>query len=299
MKQFLTLLVIIIAAISLYTIYGLLSFQADEQKPFVFNDPVLPAEIQEEERSAAVPSLSAGEELQKDRAVEAAQKAFETYRIYRESAPAQVKDTIATITNMIEAWSLPAYFPSTTNDQVGGLRVLQRLFLDVTNVVSDKETLDCSSKTPPASVVIGDSGKDSLSCRTERDTSGKSQDKDIVFIGGPGDDRISDVTGSRIVNGGTGDDTITLGKGRSLIVLDAAWGHDTLTIDCTGANVSASEIQKGFAIPWVHKTTNFIILGDGIDPKDVSWKENVLTNMVTGDTLTVNQNCFTIVPTIQ
>jgi hypothetical protein len=63
--------------------------------------------------------------------------------------------------------------------------------------------------------------------------------------------------------------------------------------------VNEAEIQKGFPIPWVYKTTNFIVLGDGIDPKDVSWKDNVLTNTVTGDTLTVNQNCFTVVPSVQ
>jgi Ca2+-binding RTX toxin-like protein len=200
---------------------------------------------------------------------------------------------------MIEGWSLPSYFLSAPDASAGGMRVFQMLSLNVTDMATDKSPLDCKGKDAAAGVVVGSSGQDVLSCGLNRDITGKTFEKDVVFIGGPDNDKITDSVGNRIINGGTGDDSISVGAGRTLLVLDAAWGHDTVTMDCTGATVNEAEIQKGFPIPWVYKTTNFIVLGDGIDPKDVSWKDNVLTNTVTGDTLTVNQNCFTVVPSVQ
>ena len=62
--------------------------------------------------------------------------------------------------------------------------------------------------------------------------------------------------------------------------------------------INPGEVPTGFSIPWVYKTTNFIVLGNSINPKDIEWRGNVLTNKVTGDTLSVNQNCFTVVPSI-
>jgi len=109
---------------------------------------------------------------------------------------------------------------------------------------------------------------------------------------------ITDAVGNRVVNGGTGNDTIKLGQGRTIIVLDASWGKDTVTVDCTGAMIAQTDIPTGFSIPWIYKTENFIVLGNSINPKDVEWNGNVLTHKVTGDTLTVNQNCFTVVPAL-
>lgn len=302
MKQFVTLLAAILIAIALYTVYGLLTFQPDEPKPFVFSDPVLPPEIIAEQKEVEASTLNAAEEQQKQMALGEAQKAFDLYKSYEETASQQVKDTLTAINTVMASWLMPAYFLSAPNPLAGGQRNFEKLKIEVSNSVSldtTQKTLNCAAKTPAASIVIGSTGPDILGCDVARDITGQKGDADVILIGGPDNDTINDAVGNRIVNGGTGDDTITLAAGRSIVVLDAAWGHDTLTIDCTGANIAPNEVPRGFPIPWLSKTSNFIVLGDGVEPKDVVWKANVLTNVASGDTLTVNENCLTVVPSAQ
>ena len=297
MKNFVSLLILIFIGIAAYTAYSLVSFKPDEAAPFVFNEPTLPPEIIAEQKSAAQ-NLNAAEEQQKDIAVTEMQKAFADYSAMFSASPQQIKNTTSLLNNRITSLDLPAYFMSPVLPS--GVRKFEKLNVVVSNIISidtNQKQLDCTSKSPIAAALVGSTGKDILACKQDRDT--LAQDStDILFIGGPDDDTITDNKGNRVVNGGTGNDSISLGAGRSIIVLEPAWGKDTLTIDCTGATIQESEKPKGFPIPWEYKTSNFIVLGDGIDPKDVSWKDNVLTSSG-GDTLTVNENCFTVVPAAQ
>lgn len=292
MKPYINFLIFVLVAIGLYTAFGILTFKEDEPTPFVFSEPKMPVEvIKADDLAANTP------------AVEEAQKALNSYREDQKAAPQQANDTIALLVDRMTNSDLPLYFLSSPNEQNGNKRSFETLSMKSASIIdpassTTKQTLNCSAKTPTATMIIGTSSKDQISCDAVRDTKGGPTDIDYMLIGGPEDDVITDVNGNRVVNGGTGNDTIKLGAGRSIIVLDASWGKDTLDVDCTGSAIQSNEIPTGFAIPWVYKTTNFIVLGNSINPKDVEWQGNVLTNKVTGDTLTVNQNCFTVVPTL-
>lgn len=299
MKPYINFLIFILAAVALYTAYGMVMFQEDEPKPFVFSEPKLPPEFLLMDEANA----NTADAQQKTLAVEEAQKALGYYREQQQKAPQQANDTIALLVDRMINSDLPLYFLSGPNDQNGNKRSFETLHINSASIIDPtlstaKQALNCAAKTPTATIIIGTSGKDAIGCDLNRDIRGGATDGDFMLIGGPDDDFITDVTGNRIVNGGTGNDTIKLGAGRSIIVLDASWGKDTLTVDCTGSTIAPAEIPTGFAIPWVYKTTNFIVLGNSINPKDVEWRGNVLTHKITGDTLTVNQNCFTVVPAL-
>lgn len=299
MKPYINFLIFVIAAIALYAAYGMFTFQVDEPKPFVFSEPKMPPELILMDESAE----NTPDAKQRALAVEEAQKAVNYYSDEQKKAPQQVNDTIALLVERMTNSDLPLYFLSGANGQNGNRRIFETLKIDSGSIVdpsisNSKQTLNCISKTPMANIIIGTSGKDTIGCDSVREVNGSVSAPDVMLIGGPDDDLITDVNGNRIVNGGTGNDTIRLGAGRSIVVLDASWGKDNLTVDCTGAAISPNEIPSGFAIPWVYKTANFIVLGNSINPKDLEWRGNVLTHKVTGDTLTVNQNCFTVAPAI-
>jgi hypothetical protein len=296
MKLLIAILLFLLASISLYTIFNLLTFSPDEPQPFVFSDPVLPPDVTQETTVTLTPE----EKEKQDNAISTGQTAIAQYRLLQDSAPKQVKETIAILVSRISNWEVPSYFLSAPVAANGNLRTFEPLNIDLSNIAlaTDAQTsVDCGARDASANVLVGSSAKDTLKCTTERNMVGPKS-VDALFIGGPEADVISDFKGNRIINGGTGDDKITLGEGRSIIVLDAAWGNDTVTVNCHTAAIKPEEIPKDFAIPWVYKTSNFIILGNGIDPKDVAWKGNVLTNTLTGDTLTVNENCFTVLPRV-
>lgn len=295
MKLYLRLLTLIAVGATLYTLYGLMTFQPDEATPFSFNEPKLPPELIAEDNIV----LNADETERQKLAVQDAQRALDTYRSAAQSANTQIKDTVSLIADRTANWELPPYFLTTASPSAGAPHNFQILGLDMSNILdssSGQTSLSCSVNTPFARTIVGTTSGDVMGCDKVRDITGQQNSSDVIFVGGPGNDTITDVTGNRVVNGGTGDDTITLGQGRSLIILEQSFGHDTVTVDCTGARVTEADLPKGFPIPWVYKTTNFIVLANGLDAKDMVWKENVLTNTVTADTLTVSDNCFTVVP---
>jgi hypothetical protein len=300
MKPYINFLILIVVAVALFTAYGLMTFRVDEPREFVFNEPKIPADlILMDESNSNTPEGKA-----KALALNEAQKALSYYTIAQTKAPQQANDTIALLVDRMTNSDLPLYFLSAPNTQVGGLRNFETLRINTDSVIDPsaakaKLNLNCTSKTPVAYIVLGTSEKDNINCDANRDITGIANDPDAFLIGGPENDQIVDAVGNRIVNGGTGDDTIRLGEGRSIIILDASWGKDTLTVDCAGAMVENSQIPKNFPIPWVHKTANFIVFGSSINPSDVEWRGTVLTHKITGDTLTVNENCFTTVPKIQ
>lgn len=306
MKPYIHFLIFVIIAVAFYTVYGMFTFQVDQPEPFVFNEPKLPVELVLMDEAKTKPS----DMKEKSLAVEEAQKALTFYEAQEKLAPEQAKDTMSALLARMINSDLPLYFLSGPDKESGKRRIFETLKIDFNSIVAvsgspsmAKPVLNCNTKSPIAGIVIGTSGKDVIGCDVSRSTdvtaanSGQSF-PDILLIGGPEADVITDVNGNRIINGGTGDDIITLGAGRSIILLDSSWGKDQLTVDCSGGFVKEAEIPRGFVIPWIYKTSNFIVLGNSIDPKDVEWKGNVLTHKITGDTLAVNQNCFTVVPSL-
>lgn len=298
MKPYINFLILVVVAVALFTIYGLATFKTDEPRQFVFSEPKVPAEFLMMDES----NNDSPESKAKTLAFNEAQTALVYYTNAQTKAPQQANDTIALLVDRMTNSDLPFYF--LTAIDANGLRKFETLKINTDSVIDPstaktKPNLNCSSKTPLANIVLGTSDRDNISCDVGRDLTGTMNDFDVFLIGGPENDQIIDSVGNRIVNGGTGDDVIKLGAGRSIVILDASWGKDTLTIDCTGATIEPNQIPQGFPIPWVDKTANFIVFGSSVNPNDVQWNGNILTHKITGDTLTVNQNCFTTVPKIQ
>lgn len=298
MKPYINFIIFIVIAAAIYTAYGILSFKVDEPRQFVFNEPKVPANLILLDEDAEKNPQSKLKKL----AVDEAQKAMAYYSSVQEKTPPQANDTISLLVNRMTNSDLPLYFLS-TNKNLGELRSFATLKISSDSVIdpstADKKiTLNCSTKTPMATIVLGTDQKDTISCDVARNIDANTPDADFFLIGGPGNDQIVDSVGNRVINGGTGDDVIRVDAGRTIIILDASWGKDTLTVECAGSMIQPNEIPKNFPIPWIATTTNFIVLGDSINPADVEWRGNVLTHKVNGDSLIVNDSCFTVVPKI-
>lgn len=286
------ILAILISA-GLYTAYGIMTFEPEKPTPLVFKEPdpqslislgILPADYNAKHMKTP---LTPEQKQQASLAVSKISQAMVIYQDYAKKAPPRLRETLTILNGAIGSGLMPAYFLN-VKDVLRPERNFDILKFDPTSVqeVSDSPVLSCDSKT---SVLIGNDGANTINCPS---TNSKG---DQIFLGGPGDDVISDTLGDRIVNGGSGNDAITLGPGRSIIVLEGNWGHDHVTADCSGAAVAPSEIPTGFPVPWISKFTNFIVLSPRISKESVRWDGNVLTDTSTGDTLTVNENCFTLV----
>lgn len=302
MRQSIVLLVLILAGIGLYAAYGMITFQPDEAKPFVFAEPRLPEGL----KMAPDGSGNLVEDTAPQNTAQAQQttaamakltQAVSLYQGYEKKVPMQATPTFYVLNTAFVNGALPAYLLSQTKNS-SQQRSFEMLTLDPeksTLITPDKKEINCGSAAGEFDLVIGDSEKNTLSCDV---TAGMTTNKDRVFLAGPGDDKITSSDSNVIVNAGTGDDTISLGKGRVIITLGDSWGKDTLTLDCSDAKVEKTEVPQDFPVPWIHPYTNFIVLGLRINPTDVEWQDNVLVNKVTGDTLTVNEKCFNLVSSL-
>ena len=100
--------------------------------------------------------------------------------------------------------------------------------------------------------------------------------------------------GNVIVDGGTGNDSLTLGPGRKIMIFSQAWGQDHITIDCTGAEIEKSKLPA-FAIPWNYDFSNFLVFGQGIQPEDLKFNGLEIEHVSSGDKITFSDYCFNIV----
>ncbi|MFA7277204.1 MAG: hypothetical protein WC043_10435 [Pseudobdellovibrionaceae bacterium] len=293
MKQSIMLLALVIAGVLAYTLYGMFTFVPDEATNFTFSEPVLPPEIAKQYAEEKTGSLSASEEKMKTAALASSQKALEIYQSYQDNAPKQAADSIAVLNKYIVEWAFPAYVLSYTLNGAGqrGFEMLQINPGNFSKVENERYTLSCTAKTPPSDVMIGTDSADTLECAIQ----GAATTQDRMILGGPGNDKITDALGKRIINGGSGDDIIAVGEGRTIILLENGWGKDQVSLDCNGAKVETSQIPE-FEIPWSLPYANFIVLSPQIDLTSLEWQGNMLINKATGDSLTVSENCFNLIP---
>jgi hypothetical protein len=306
MRKSITILIVIIAAAALFTLFKLASFEADQPEPFVFAEPKLPEGATPDQvinaPTEAENDLTPEQKQQKAMAVSQLESALALYKGYEKNVPPQAAATISALSQMVLEGKLPGQFLS-VKEAGSPLRVFEVLKLSPQNsqIEEGKEeassisSLSCLDKTPLGAILVGNENDNELVCDLLGLDPARRPTEDRLFLGGPGNDRIQDTVGNRLINGGSGDDQISVGSGRTLIFLEAGWGKDTLTVDCVGAEVSPSEIPSGFPIPWTYKYSNFIVLGPGINGTDVAWDGLALKNTSTGDSLTVTQNCFNVV----
>ncbi len=297
MRPILFLLAVILIALCAYTAYGLATFEADKHYEFVFAEPKLPPDIVGlSQQKEADPSLTPEMAKQTEAAVTQMSQAVSLYQGYERTAPQQAASTFSIINSAVLNGKLPAYLLSATKNPTG-VRAFESLTLNTgsTAVLDEKSkgsVINCATTaTSVADILIGDAGDNNIKC----DAPLGLTSVDRMFLGGPGDDMITSAVGNAIINAGSGNDIITVGDGRLVLILEDGWGNDTLTFSCKDAEVSPSQIPPGFPVPWVQKNVNFIVLSPRINPADIVWEGNVLTNNTTGDTLSVTQNCFNVV----
>lgn len=290
------LIFFIVFAAAAYAAFSVITFEPDPIAPLVFVEP----DIEQLKTLGIFPGvpksdtvLNQAQEVRADQAVEKIAAAMATYQNLSSKAKEPLKTTIEILNGAMSSGKLPAYFLS-NRDAANPKREYQTLGINLSSMVSvqpPQTYATCASGAGgPTNILVGDENANSLTCPLAGAISG-----DQIFLGGPGNDTITDASGNRIVNSGSGNDTIKLGPGRSIIVLEEGWGTDTLTVDCSGAKVEANEIPADFPVPWVSKFSNFIVLSPHIAIQNVIWQGNTLTNISTGDQLTVNENCFTLV----
>lgn len=305
MRKAVTILIVIVAVAATFTLFELARFEADRPEPFVFNEPKLPEGTTADQivnaPVEAEDDLTPEQKQQKAAAMSQLEAVLALYKGYEKEAPKQAVATISVLSQMVLEGKLPGQFLSVSGTGASA-RVFEALKLSPQNAqieegtdTSSISTLSCLDKTPPVAVLIGNESDNELACDLLGLDPAARPIEDRLLLGGPGNDRIQDTVGNRLINGGSGDDQINVGSGRTLIFLEAGWGKDTLTVDCVGAEISSGEIPQGSPIPWTYKYSNFIILGPGINPADVKWDGLALTNVSTGDTLSVTQNCFNVV----
>lgn len=291
MRIIVVFIILILISAGLYTAYGIVSFEPEKPAPLVFEEPnpesLRSLGIIPQDSKTAV-QLSPEQQDQAQAAVDKISEALTVYKQYEDESTLRVKDTLSILTGAMGSGRLPAYF-LTVKDTLHPERTFEMLKLNPANsleTTATQKTLNC---TNASSVMIGNDQDDVLGCSSTDTTF------DRVFIGGPGNDTITDTFGNKIINPGSGNDMISLGAGRNIIVLEPSWGKDKVMVDCKGAVVADDEVPKDFPVPWVSKFTNFIVLSPRISKDSVKWKGNTLTNSESGDTLLVNENCFTLV----
>lgn len=295
MRPILLIVLAIFVIAAAYTAYGVIMFEPQKPAPLVFNEPdpaTLKTLFAESDKAPVVP-LTPAQEKQTELAVQEISGAMVTYKKNIEDASTRLKATLTLLHGLIGSGQLPAFYPNVT-ETPGTPRRFEKLNFEPkaeTTVTEFKKEIACENKDgAPFQVLIGDDSANTLTC----DLTAASP-VDRIFLGGPGNDIIADGVGNRVINAGSGDDTIELGRGRTILILEDGWGQDTVKADCTGAEIAEGEIPSGSAIPWTSKFTNFIALSPRIQPGAVKWEGNVLKNTVTGDTLTVETNCFTLI----
>ncbi|HPQ50433.1 MAG: calcium-binding protein [Alphaproteobacteria bacterium] len=295
MKQSILLIILLFSLIALYAGYRMISFQADQPYEFTFKEPVLPPELIEEEKKLSQTVLTPAEMKKRDAALNVIQNAIDAYQGYEEKLPAQSSSSLSILNGYFLSGELPTHFlgmsdPVTGRRQYGSLKFTADA---VTIAEATKKNISCIHDLSGTETLIGSEDDNIIECDSlNRGISSG----DRLILGGPGDDKITDTFGNRIVNGGSGNDTIALGPGRSIIILEDGWGQDQVTVDCNGSSVNAIQIPSDFPGLWDYKYTNFIVISPRIESTDIVWDGLTLKTKSGDDTLSVNENCFTIVP---
>ncbi|MCB1559476.1 MAG: calcium-binding protein [Alphaproteobacteria bacterium] len=297
MKQTIFLLFFLLALVILYAGYSLVAFEPDQPYEFTFQEPVLPPEMVEEQRRLAQSVLTPEEQNRRDSALQIIQNAIDSYQNYETTMPAQASSSLSVLNTYFLSGQLPTHF-LTMLDQGNGRRSYGALKFSSEGVVAaeaSKKNISCRHEQSGTETLIGSEDDNVIECDSLNRGIGNG---DRLILGGPGDDKITDTFGNRIVNGGSGDDTIALGPGRSIIILEDGWGRDQLTVDCVGSVVSAIQVPIDYPGLWNEKTMNFIVLSPRLDPKDLYMEGLTLKSKVSDDQLSMSENCFTIVPSL-
>lgn len=295
MKIILSLLVVMIVTILGYSAFQLITFEPKVPAPLVFDDAVDPTMAGTGVATASDLPLTPQQEDQSQKAIDKISTAIMAIKDIEEKSPVELKPTIEILSSAMSSVKLPSYLLSASLDSAQK-RSEQTLNFDLSSLQSATtlatDNLVCELNGGKiSSVLLGNDTTNSLTCTTNDASSSQDQ----IFVGGLGNDTISDSFGNRVVNGGAGNDTIQLGAGRSLVILDEGWGQDKVSFTCAGATVEDNQKPISSSIPWTSKFINFVVVSPKISMADLEWDGMTLKRKGSSDTLTVNDKCFTLI----
>ena len=209
------------------------------------------------------------------------------YRDILSSFPFEGRSTLEVLIRAMEIGELPLLHVDTNLHTSGNPPLdLQPLFYrsdkPLTNKVESKSCRETQRNLESNVILIGGPDRDSLQCPFHK----------AIFIGGDGSDELEGGFKNGIYNPGPGDDAIDIVHGRSVIVLEKDWGHDSLDAACH----SLVDPENKERLGWPHKYFNFVVFGPDILPKHLRREsEKVIVHVPTGDKLTLNKTCFSFV----
>jgi hypothetical protein len=295
MKVVFALLVVIILSLIGYSLYQLTSFEPKVPAPLVFDDAIDPTMMGNVQSAPNEIPLTPQQEDESQKAVDTIMNAVTELKNVEKNLSPSIKPTIEILSGAMATARFPSHLLSFTLDATQK-RQVQNLKLDTDSLQSADvlatDSINCELNGGKISAaLIGNDKNNTIACAANDSASPNDQ----IFIGGAGADTISDSFGNRIVNAGSGNDTIQLGSGRSILVLEEGWGQDKVAFNCAGSKIEPNQIPDDISIPWMHSYTNFIVVTPKLTMTDLEWDGMTLTRKGSNDRLTVNEKCFTLI----
>ena len=136
-------------------------------------------------------------------------------------------------------------------------------------------------------IVEGNAGRNIVHC---------ARGNQMYFMRG-GDDEIDDSWDDDIINAGPGNDTIDAGWGNDIIFFNYGWGEDQIRKTCHFAAYVPQDAPRASTVQWSQEWPymNFLVFGKDVRRDDIVVFDDKLVHRQTGDSITINGNCFNLV----
>lgn len=286
-----------------YTLFGILTFEPERPAPLQFDSvETLMAKNQEAAKAKAGgvdTTLSPADEARKMKAVSEVQQVVAQYEGTIPTLPAAAAPVVQVITEYTRTGALPPRYVDApgraTTYQFDGGNSMNTIdnpgpLMNCEGLVGLGLNPDASQ---PATVLIGNEEANSLTCTANA----VNAETIRLFLGGPGDDQITNAGAASLMAPGSGNDKMQQGSGAALVYLEEGWGNDSLAVDCTTAAIDQTRLPPDLSYPWHFAFRHFIIFSPRIAQGDITWDptDNILKNIRTGDTLTTTGKCVNLI----
>ncbi len=289
--------VVIFSAAVAYVIAGILLFQPERPPPIQFETVESLLVRSQETYKAQMPpeehkvTLSPVDEKKKMELAAEVQRVVAQYENAAITMPPQAAPAMQLITEYTRSGLLPPSYQVIA----GGAPITYTFSASPRVSLADTGGIDLGcegvgTESLAATLMIGDDQDNRLSCaRPGKDAVPR------ILLGGPGNDTLRNLSGPTLFVPGTGDDVIEAGDGAAMVLLEDAWGQDSLKIDCSTAGLGS--VAAGSVQPWAFAFRHFVIFSPHVARDDIIWDDTgtVLRNLRTGDTLKTGGKCVNLV----
>ncbi|MGB1077141.1 MAG: hypothetical protein ACPG05_02455 [Bdellovibrionales bacterium] len=289
MRSFILLTVLILLGGFGYIGFSVLTYEAETPIRYDLTPPSAEDEIAEKKAL----ELSPEDQKRKDEIMSFLKTALDAYNTEWSAFPVQVSDVSLALLSAIQSNDLPTFYPISSHSNTPSVAEYRTIMPVSAMIQQVPENMDegvvsiAQCETGSEGFILGDTGRNTLSCKKP------TREKFRLYFSGPGDDTIN-VRGNALINSGSGNDVIEVGPEFTMIYVEPNFGMDSIKMDCTKANEVASNSNP--AIPdWKYDFKHFLIFDSRIAKDDVSVSGTAIRHDVTGDQITLNENCLNIV----